>query len=61
NYVNYIDFNLLAKHLISYKSKRTRLNSKTIQNKWKDFVRFWNDEVNYFRKINLVRTLQKEI
>ncbi|AWX70125.1 IS30 family transposase [Mycoplasmopsis anatis] len=50
NYVNYIDFNLLAEHLIFYKSKRTRLHSKTIQNKWKNFVRFWNDEVNYFRK-----------
>lgn len=50
NYVNYIDFNLLAEHLIFYRSKRTRLHSKTIQNKWKDFVRFWNDEVSYFRK-----------
>ncbi|AWX69955.1 IS30 family transposase [Mycoplasmopsis anatis] len=50
NYVNYIDFNLLAEHLIFYRSRRTRLHSKTIQNKWKDFIRFWNEEVDYFRK-----------
>ncbi|WP_218683811.1 hypothetical protein, partial [Mycoplasmopsis anatis] len=50
NYVNYLDFNLLAEHLISYKSKRTRLHSKTIQNKWKSFVKFWNNEVRYFRE-----------
>lgn len=50
NYVNYLDFNLLAEHLIFYKSKRTRLHSKTIQNKWKSFVKFWNNEVKYFRE-----------
>ncbi|MBW0597166.1 IS30 family transposase [Mycoplasmopsis anatis] len=50
NYVNYLDFNLLAEHLIFYKSKRTRLHSKTIQNKWKSFVKFWNNEVRYFRE-----------
>ncbi|AWX70035.1 hypothetical protein DP067_01475 [Mycoplasmopsis anatis] len=50
NYVNYLDFNLLAEHLIFYKSKRTRLHSKTIQDKWKSFVKFWNNEVKYFRE-----------
>ncbi|WP_165166778.1 IS30 family transposase [Mycoplasmopsis anatis] len=41
---------MLAEHLIFYRSRRTRLHSKTIQNKWKDFIRFWNEEVDYFRK-----------
>lgn len=49
NYVNYIDFQLIAEHLMSYKSKRTRLHSKIIQNRWEDFINFWNEELRQYK------------